>query len=90
MKTKLTLILLIGVNLLLNSGCEKPTSSSQKPDTNRYEECSKGMTIDEVREIMGYPSDIKGKPGIQFWYYSTDYNKRLEFRFIDGYLLEIR
>ena len=48
------------------------------------------MTIDEVREIMGYPSDIKGKPGVQFWYYSTDYNKRLEFRFIDGYLFEIR
>ena len=89
MKTKLTLLLLIGVNLLLNSGCEKNLFSSQEPDPSRYKECSKGMTIDEVREIMGYPSDINGGPGHQFWYYYTDNNKRLKFHFMDGYLRRI-
>lgn len=91
MKTKLTLLLLIGVNLLLNSGCEKNPFSSQKPDSNRYKECSKGMTMEEVREIMGLPDHIKTRiHGYQTWYYVPDNNRRLEFRFSEGYLYQIR
>jgi hypothetical protein len=93
MKTKLTLLLLIVVNLFLNSGCEKNQFSSQKPDPSRYKECSIGMSPEEVKKIIGYPDKIYSGngTGIQHqkmrWFY--DGIARFTVWFEKGYVYRI-
>lgn len=85
MKTKLTLLLLIGFSSLLNFGC----GNNIEPSSDRWNECKKGMAIEEVVEIIGYPDHVSGNgKGILKWYYSAPNTekKRFAIRFFDGYV----